>query len=98
MSITEPSGTMSPSVLRTLSCLTVSASTRKGASAWTLTCQVRPVVHRLVAAAVVVGGRLFARPAQDVDPLHQDSTPPGSRQVSRSLLPRDLPRAGGRRI
>ena len=39
---TAPSGTMSPSALRTLSCLTVSASTRKGASAWTLTCQVRP--------------------------------------------------------
>jgi len=41
-SATAPSGTMSPSALRTLSCLMVSASTRKGASAWTLTCQVRP--------------------------------------------------------
>ena len=41
-STTAPSGTMSPSALRTLSCLTVSASLRKGASAWTFTCQVRP--------------------------------------------------------
>src|ERR1700755_2725264 len=41
-SATAPSGTMSPSALRTLSCLTASASTRKGASAWMLTCQGRP--------------------------------------------------------
>jgi len=41
-SATALSGTMSPSVLRTLNCLTDSASVRKRASACTFTCQVRP--------------------------------------------------------
>ena len=39
---TAPSGTMSPSALRTLSCLTASGSRRKAGSAWMFTCQVRP--------------------------------------------------------
>ena len=42
ISATAPSGTMSPSALRTFSCLTASASVRKRASACTFTCQVRP--------------------------------------------------------